>query len=110
MEKKELYVVVDTGICTACGSCQCWSPDVFAYDEKSIAYNRLDNNTGTVPIPEIIWEDVIPTSYCCPAKAIKHSDKPFENYLPTSEFGTESPDNPNITYEIADDEWTRNEL
>ena len=106
----DMYVIVDQGICTACGSCMCWSPDVFAYNELSIAYNRLDNNTGTVPVPDAIKEDVLPTGYCCPTRAIKISSQPFTNFQPTAEFGTESPDNPNITYEIADNEWSINEL
>lgn len=110
MSKEEVYVIVDKGICTACGSCMCWSPDVFQYDEFSIAENRLDNNTGTVPIPESVLEDVLPTKVCCPVSAIKFSDKPFDGFIPTPEFGTESPDNPNINYEIKEHEWTVNEL
>lgn len=107
---KELYILVDKEICVACGSCQTWSPDVFAYDEKSCAYNRLDNNTGTVPVPEIIWDQVMPTKYLCPTQAIKHSDKPFKNFNFTPAFWADSPDNPDITYSIEDGEWEKNEL
>lgn len=106
----ETYVIVDKGMCTACGSCMCWSPDVFSYDKLSLGHNRLDDNTGTVPIPEAVLEDVEPTFVCCPVGAIKHSDKPFENFKHTVEFGGESPDNPNINYELADNEMTVNDF
>ncbi|MNC07588.1 Ferredoxin [compost metagenome] len=109
-EGEELYVIVDQGACYACGSCMCWSPDVFTYDSFSIAQNRLDNNTGTKPIPKAVWEDVLPTLRRCPIWAIKGSDKPFTNFRHTKEFGTESPENPNINYEMKEHEWTVNEL
>lgn len=109
-DKVSNYVIVDKGICIACGSCMCWSPDVFTYDELSLAENRLDGNTGTVPIPEEVLEDVLPTLVCCPTKAIKISDAPFIDFKPTPEFGTESPDNPNITYDLNDNEITINDL
>ena len=102
--------MIDKEACVACGSCQAWSPDVFAYDEKSIAYNRLDNNTGTVPIPEVIWGDVLPTKYLCPTRAIKFSNSSTFDFVPTPAFWADSPDNPDIVYTIADDEWSKNEL
>lgn len=106
----EKYVIVDKGMCIACGSCMCWSPDVFSYDQMSLAENRLDGNTGTVPIPEVVLGDVLPTLSCCPTSAIKMSDKPFDSFIPTPEFGTESPENPNITYKVEDNEWKANEF
>lgn len=110
MSNPELFIVVDKGVCTACGSCATWSPDVFGYDQLSLGENRLDGNTGTLPIPEVVIDDALPTLVHCPAKAIKMSDKPFVNFQPTPEFGTESPDNPNINYELADNEITVNEF
>jgi ferredoxin len=107
---EELYIIVDKEVCVNCGSCQAWSPDVFAYDEKSTAYNRLDNNTGTFPIPREIWADVLPTKYLCPTRAIKHSNKPHLDFVPTLAFWADSPDNPDITYAIEDGEWEKNEL
>lgn len=109
-EKEKIYVVVDRGICVACGSCQAWSPDVFAYDPLSLAYNRLDDNTGTVPIPDVVVDDVLPTKFLCPTKAIKIGNKPWFDFQETREFGTESPDNPNINYELKANEVTVNEI
>ena len=107
---EELYIIVDQEICVACGSCQAWSPDVFAYNQLSVAYNVIDNNTGLKPIPKEYWEDVLPTTVLCPTRAIKYSDKPFVDFVPTEKFGADSPDNPNITYTIEDGEWEKNEL
>lgn len=110
MTHNELYIAVDQGVCTACGSCQSWSPDVFSYTIHSLGYNRLDNNTGTVPIPKELWDDVLPTTVLCPPRAIKFSYTPFVNFQITPDFGADSPDNPNITYTIEDNEWSKNEL
>ena len=52
----------------------------------------------------------MPTKYLCPTQAIKHSDKPFENFNFTPAFWADSPDNPDITYSIEDGEWEKNEL
>ena len=72
---KELYILVDKEICVACGSCQAWSPDVFSYDEKSCAYNRLDNNTGTKSIPKEIWNDVNHKQYAQIIKKLKEEKR-----------------------------------
>lgn len=107
---KKLYIAVDTETCVACGSCQAWAPDVFAYDKFSIAYNLLDDNTGQVPIPEEMWDDVLPTTVLCPTRAIKYSETPFESTNFTEVWVADSPDNQNINYELTDDEWAANEL
>jgi hypothetical protein len=78
---------------------------VFAYDQLSIAYNLLDDNTGQTPIPEEMWEDVLPTTVLCPTRAIKYSETPFETTNFTEVWVADSPDNANINYEISDDEW-----
>jgi len=107
---KNLYIAVDQNTCVACGSCQAWAPDVFAYDKFSIAYNLLDDNTGTVPVPEEMWEDVLPTTVLCPTRAIKYSEVPFESVNFTEDWYTDSPDNQHITYDVSDDEWAADEL
>ncbi|EAO7445778.1 ferredoxin, partial [Listeria monocytogenes] len=52
-------------------------PDVFDYDTEGLAFNILDNNTGTKEIPEDLVEMVIDAEFACPSLSIKVSDSSF---------------------------------
>ncbi|WP_026700991.1 ferredoxin [Salibacterium aidingense] len=72
-----LYTIVDKDTCIACGACGAAAPDIFDYDEEGLAEGILDNNTGTVHIPEA-WEDDLLDAYeGCPTDSIKVGKQVF---------------------------------
>ena len=72
------YVIVDQETCIACGACGATAPDMFDYDDESIAYVVIDQNTGTAVIPETMEEDVIDAHDGCPTDSIKISRCTFD--------------------------------
>ncbi|EDN7450526.1 ferredoxin, partial [Listeria monocytogenes] len=44
---------------------------------EGLAFNILDNNTGTKEIPEDLVEMVIDAEFACPSLSIKVSDSSF---------------------------------
>lgn len=73
-----MYSKVDKETCIACGSCGAIAPDVFDYDSEGLAENILDNNTGTVELPDHLHDSVQDALDGCPTDSIKISDKPFK--------------------------------
>ncbi|MBC1807071.1 ferredoxin [Listeria sp. FSL L7-0993] len=71
------YSLVEKDTCIACGACSIHAPDVFDYDTEGLAFNILDDNTGTKEIPEDLIEMVIDAEFACPSLSIKVSDSPF---------------------------------
>ena len=62
---------VDQDTCIACGACGATAPDVFDYNDEGLAYNKLDDNTNTVEIPDILQDDVRDAAEGCPTDSIK---------------------------------------
>ncbi|GED17136.1 ferredoxin [Aneurinibacillus migulanus] len=62
---------VDKDTCIACGACGATAPDVFDYDDEGIAFNKIDDNTNTAEIPDILFDDVRDASEGCPTDSIK---------------------------------------
>ncbi|GAA0599669.1 ferredoxin [Virgibacillus siamensis] len=71
------YTIVDQETCIACGACGAAAPDVFDYDDESIAYAFLDENKGVNAVPETLEDDMLDAYEGCPTDSIKVSDKPF---------------------------------
>lgn len=81
MERKRRilkYCRVEKDTCIACGACSIHAPDVFDYDTEGLAFNLLDNNTGTKNIPEDLTEMVLDAEFACPSLSIQVSDEPFQ--------------------------------
>lgn len=72
------YTIVDQETCIACGACGAAAPDIFDYDDESIAYTVLDENKGIKIVPEVLEEDLLDAYEGCPTDSIKVSDRPFE--------------------------------
>jgi ferredoxin len=62
---------VDKETCIACGACGATAPDVFDYDDEGLAYNKLDDNTNTAEIPDVLQDDVRDAADGCPTDSIK---------------------------------------
>lgn len=71
------YTIVDKETCIACSACGAMAPDVFDYDDEGLSFVLLDQNQGTVEIPDILVEDVVDALEGCPTESIKLSDEPF---------------------------------
>lgn len=76
MSKK--YTIVDQDTCIACGACGAAAPDIYDYDDEGIAYVILDDNTGTVAVPEELMDDLEDAFDGCPTDSIKMADEPFD--------------------------------
>ncbi|WP_077326746.1 ferredoxin [Virgibacillus siamensis] len=72
------YTIVDQETCIACGACGAAAPDVFDYDDESIAYVILDHNNGSKTVPEALEDDMLDAHEGCPTDSIKVSNKPFD--------------------------------
>ncbi|MBC6308354.1 ferredoxin [Listeria sp. FSL L7-1582] len=72
------YTIVDQSTCIACGACSVHAPDIFDYNDEGLAYNTLDNNCGTHPIPPTLENDAIDAEQACPSLSIKIADHPFQ--------------------------------
>ncbi|MDQ0338873.1 ferredoxin [Caldalkalibacillus uzonensis] len=72
------YTIVDKETCIACGACGAAAPDIFDYDDEGLAENILDENTGTVEIPDVLEEDLEDAFEGCPTDSIKVAEQPFD--------------------------------
>ncbi|WP_430785492.1 ferredoxin [Virgibacillus flavescens] len=72
------YTIVDIETCIACGACGAAAPDIYDYDDEGIAFVAVDDNTGTLDIPEVLEEDMLDACEACPTDSIKVSDKKFD--------------------------------
>ncbi len=71
------YAIVDKETCIACGACAVAAPDIFDYDYEGVSENILDQNTGTVEIPEALVSDLENAFEGCPTDSIKLAEAPF---------------------------------
>jgi ferredoxin len=72
------YTIVDKETCIACGACGAAAPDIFDYDDEGLAENTLDENTGTVEIPDVLLDDLEDAAEGCPTDSIKVAEEPFD--------------------------------
>ncbi|MFB4163459.1 ferredoxin [Alteribacillus sp. JSM 102045] len=72
------YTIVDKDTCIACGACGAAAPDIYDYDDEGLAEVIIDDNTGTVEVPEELEEDMMDGFEGCPTDSIKIADEPFE--------------------------------
>ncbi len=72
-----IYTIVDKDICIACEACSLCAPDIFEHDASGLSQVMLDDNQGTVKVPENLIYDVEDAAEGCPVDAIKISDRPF---------------------------------
>ncbi len=71
------YTIVDKETCIACGACGASAPDIYDYDDEGIAYVLLDNNNGSIAIPDILEDDMLDAYEGCPTDSIKISNQAF---------------------------------
>lgn len=72
------YTIVDMDTCIACGACGAAAPDIYDYDDEGIAYVILDDNQGTTPVPEELYEDLEDAFEGCPTDSIKVEEETFD--------------------------------
>ncbi len=65
------YTMVDQSTCIACGTCGATAPDLFDYNDEGLAYVILDDNQGTVEVPEELCDDLDDAIESCPTDSIK---------------------------------------
>lgn len=75
------YTRVDQDTCIACGSCGACAPDIFDYDDEGLAYVLLDDNTGSVTVPDELMDDLEDALHGCPTDSIKVADEPFNEQV-----------------------------
>ncbi|MBQ6458392.1 MAG: ferredoxin [Exiguobacterium sp.] len=72
------FTIVDKDTCIACGACGAAAPDIYDYDDEGLAFNLMDDNTGTVLIPDELYEDMMDAFEGCPTDSIKVADESFD--------------------------------
>ncbi|PKR78879.1 ferredoxin [Halalkalibacillus sediminis] len=72
------FTIVDKDTCIACGACGTSAPDIFDYDFEGVAHNIIDDNSGTVEVPEELIEDLEDAFEGCPTESIRVSEESFE--------------------------------
>jgi ferredoxin len=72
------YTIVDKDTCIACGACGAAAPDIYDYDDEGIAFVTLDDNQGTVEVPDVLEDDMIDAFEGCPTDSIKVADESFD--------------------------------
>ncbi|WP_162859594.1 MULTISPECIES: ferredoxin [Listeria] len=71
------YAIVDQDTCIACGACALHAPQIFDYNTDGLAFNLLDDNSGTQPIFERDEDQAAEAELNCPSLSIKIADRPF---------------------------------
>lgn len=72
------FTIVDKDTCIACGACGAAAPDIYDYDDEGLAFNLMDDNTGTIKIPDELHEDMMDAFEGCPTDSIKVADESFD--------------------------------
>ncbi|TCI23151.1 ferredoxin [Exiguobacterium sp. SL-10] len=72
------FTIVDKDTCIACGACGAAAPDIFDYDDEGLAFNLMDDNTGTIEVPDELSEDLMDAFEGCPTDSIKVADESFD--------------------------------
>ncbi|UOQ91584.1 ferredoxin [Halobacillus shinanisalinarum] len=75
----EKYAIINQETCIGCGNCEGLAPDIFDLDEGGLAFVKLDQNRGTIPIPENKVDNLEEAVVECPTDSIKVADQPFNN-------------------------------
>ena len=72
------FTIVDKETCIACGACGAAAPDIFDYDDEGLAFNTIDDNTGTAEIPDVLLDDLADAAEGCPTDSIKVAEESFD--------------------------------
>lgn len=72
------YTIVDKETCIACGACAASAPDLYDYDDDGIAFALLDDNKGSLIIPEELIDDLMDAFEGCPTDSIRLAEEPFD--------------------------------
>ncbi|MCJ7840878.1 ferredoxin [Lederbergia sp. NSJ-179] len=73
------YAIINQETCICCGNCEGLAPDIFDLDKDGLAFVKLDQNQGTVPVPEDKIDDLLDAMEECPTDSVKVADQPFKN-------------------------------
>ncbi|PWA10048.1 ferredoxin [Pueribacillus theae] len=71
------FTKVDQSTCIACGACGLTAPEIYNYNDEGIAYVILDDNQGSVEVPELLRPDMLLAYEGCPTGSIKVSKETF---------------------------------
>ncbi|WP_077326346.1 ferredoxin [Virgibacillus siamensis] len=71
------YAIVNRETCIGCGNCEGIDQDIFELDEDGIAFVKLDQNQGSIPIPEEKVDALEEAIEECPTDSVRLSDQPF---------------------------------
>lgn len=72
------YAIINQETCIGCGNCEGIAPDIFDLNEEGLAFVKLDQNQGSVPIPEDKLGDLAEAIEECPTDSVKVADQPFD--------------------------------
>jgi ferredoxin len=72
------FTIVDKETCIACGACGAAAPDIFDYDDEGLAFNIIDENSGTAEIPDVLLDDLADAAEGCPTDSIKVAEESFD--------------------------------
>ncbi|NEU30919.1 ferredoxin [bacterium LRH843] len=75
------YTIVDQTTCIACGACGLTAPEIYNYNDEGIAYVLLDDNNGSMEVPESLRPDMVAAHQGCPTGSIKVSAEAFMKTL-----------------------------
>lgn len=75
------YTIVNKETCIACGTCGALAPDIYDHDDEGYAFVMLDENKGTLAIPEDLLDDMMDAFEECPSDSIKVAEEPFHAKL-----------------------------
>ncbi|GIN72866.1 ferredoxin [Bacillus sp. J14TS2] len=75
----EKYAIINQETCICCGNCEGLAPDIFDLDQDGVAFVKLDQNRGSIPVPEDQIDSLIDAMEECPTDSVKIADQPFDN-------------------------------
>lgn len=75
------YAIVNQDTCIACETCSSIAPEIFAHNEGGFSFVLLDENDGTMAIPEEYHDDLEDAEESCPSGSIKVGSCPFSKKL-----------------------------
>ncbi len=72
------YAIINQETCIGCGNCEDIAPDIFDLDEEGLAFVKLDQNQGVIPISEDKLDDLEEAVEECPTYSVSVADQPFD--------------------------------
>lgn len=71
------YAIINRETCIGCGNCEEVDPDIFELDEDGLAFVKIDQNQGSVPLPEDKGDNLAEAMEDCPSDSVRISDQLF---------------------------------